>query len=71
VEGELGDLVDLVTPLEQPAGRFVPQIVEAQILDAEQLARPGEGGANALGITGNKCGLVRGWGSTIAQASGV
>ena len=35
MERELRDLVNLIATLKQTAGGFVPQIVEAQILDPE------------------------------------
>ena len=50
MQRELGDLMDLVSTLEQSACRLVPQIVEAQILNSEQVAGSRECGADALGI---------------------
>jgi hypothetical protein len=50
VERELRDLLDLVAHLEQPARGFVAQIVKAQILDLQEVARAGECGPHAPGI---------------------
>jgi hypothetical protein len=50
VQRELRDLMNLIAALEQPAGRFVPQIMEAQVADSKNLACPSECRTNALGI---------------------
>ena len=52
VERELRDLVDLVAALEQPAGGLVAQIVKAKVLDAQDMARAGEGGPDASWLVG-------------------
>lgn len=43
VERELCDLWNGVPTFEQPAGRFVPQVMECQIYDSEYFACPCEG----------------------------
>jgi hypothetical protein len=50
VKGELCDLVNLVAALEQAAGGLMPEVMEMQILDAEDAACTGERRADALGI---------------------
>lgn len=50
MQRELRHLMNLASALEQAAGGFVPQIVEAQIRNAEQLAGPRERGVDALGV---------------------
>src|SRR6516162_10906772 len=50
VQRELCHLVDLISALKQLASCLVTQVVKAKILDAEHVAGPGEGGADALGI---------------------
>jgi hypothetical protein len=52
MQRELGNLVDLVAAFEQAAGGLVPQIVEAQVLNPEQIAGSCERSPDALGIVG-------------------
>src|SRR5450631_3806210 len=50
MERELRDLVNLIATLEQTTGGFVPQIMEAQILDPKHVASACEGGTYALRV---------------------
>lgn len=52
MQGELGHFMDLVATLKQAAGGFVPEVVEAQILNSQQMAGPCERGADALRVIG-------------------
>ncbi len=52
MQRELSDLMDLVATLEQSAGRLMPQVVKAQILDSQQVAGPRERSTDALGVKG-------------------
>jgi hypothetical protein len=52
MQRELRDLMNLIAALEQVAGGLVPQIVKAQVLDAEDLAGARERRADALGVVG-------------------
>ena len=52
MQRELGDFMDLVAALEQSAGRLVPQVMEAQILDSQQAAGPRKRGTDTLGVKG-------------------
>jgi hypothetical protein len=52
MQRELGDFMDLVATLEQSAGRLVPQVMETQILDSQQVAGPRERSTDALGVKG-------------------
>jgi hypothetical protein len=47
VQGELCDLVNLIASLEDAISRLVPQIVESEVLDSEELARARERGSDA------------------------
>lgn len=47
VERELCDLVDLIAAFEQATGGFVPQVVEAKVLNAQDMARAREGRTDA------------------------
>src|SRR5690606_33750460 len=40
--GELGNFMDLVSSLEQPADAFMAQVVEVKVIDAEGIASPRE-----------------------------
>lgn len=48
VERELCDLRNSVPALEEPAGRFVPQIMEGQVYNADHFARPCKSCADTL-----------------------
>src|SRR5690349_5494424 len=50
MQRELGNFMDLVATLEQAAGGFVPQIMETQILNSQEVAGSRERGADALGV---------------------
>lgn len=50
VKRELGDFVDLVTPLKQAARRLVAQVMETQILNTEEMTGSCEGSASALWV---------------------
>ena len=71
MQRELSDLMDLVAALEQSAGSFVPEVMEAQILNPQKAAGPRERGTNALGVIREDVSLVWGCAATSAHASGV
>lgn len=52
MERELCDLWNGVSAFKQSAGRFVSQIMECQVYNAEHMARPGESRADALRLVG-------------------
>lgn len=52
VKGELCHLVNLVAALEQAAGGLMPEVMEVQILDAQDTACTGKSGTDALGVVG-------------------
>ena len=52
MQSELSDFVYLVAALEKAAGSLVPQVMEAQILNSQQVAGARKRGPNALGIVG-------------------
>ena len=71
MERELRDLVDLVSPLEQATRGLVPQVVEAQVLDPQDLQARVKAAPTLFGSYGKMYSLSRGCAMKTAHASGV
>ena len=52
MKGELSHFVNLIPPLEQATGRLVPQVMESQVHNTEDVARLRECVAHAFGLIG-------------------
>ncbi|MDQ1291141.1 MAG: hypothetical protein QG615_943, partial [Nitrospirota bacterium] len=52
MQRELGNLVNLVAALEQPADGLMPQIMKTQILNSQKTTGSRECGANAFSVIG-------------------
>ncbi len=52
VQRKLCHLVDLVSPLEQPARGLVPQVMKMEIINPEEVTGTREGGPDAIRVEG-------------------
>jgi hypothetical protein len=71
MQRELRDFMNLVATLEQAAGRLMPQVMKAQVVNSQNPAGSRERGADALRVVGKNVFARPGLRGDEPQASGV